>query len=168
MRTPVLLLLTTTLALSACQSRWNPSNWWGKDRESQVQTETNALIPEKTEDGRSFFQSQETAEYRGLPIDKVTSVEVHKVTEGRLIMAVGVSSVHGTSDIRLIVPSEAALEGGVLTLDLMGRPPIEPVVGGSDQSREVTTAVVLTEQEMAGVRTIRVKALTNSLDRRAR
>ncbi len=168
MRTPALLLLTATLALSACQSRWNPTTWWAKDDAAGAQENVNALIPEQTEDGRSFFTAQETDEYRGLPIDKVTSVEVHKVTEGRLIMAVGVSSVHGTSDTRLILQNNGAPEGGVLTLDLMGRPPIEPVIGGSDQTREVTTAVVLTEQQMAGVRTVRVKALSNSLDRRAR
>ncbi len=166
MRTPVLVLLTATLALSACQSRWNPANWWDKD--TAAVEAVNPLIPDKTEDGRSFFAAKETEEYRGLPIDKVTSVEVHRVTEGRLIMAIGVSSVHGTSDTRLIIPEEAALDGGVLTLNLMGRPPSEPVIGGSDQTREVTTAVVLTEQQMAGVRTIRVKALTNSIDRRVR
>ena len=157
MRTPVVLLLTATLALSACQSRWNPANWWDTDGAAAA-ADVNPLIPEQTEDGRSFFTTQEEQVYRGLPIDKVTSVEVHRVTEGRLIMAIGVSSVHGTSDVRLILPETGALDGGVLTLELLGRPPIEPVVGGSDQTREVTTAVVLTDQEMAGVRTVRVKA----------
>lgn len=167
MRTPVLLLLTTTLALSACQSRWNPANWWDNDSAGAAEN-VNPLIPEQTEDGQSFFTAQESEDYRGLPIDKVTSVEVHKVTEGQLVMVVGVSSVHGTSDIRLVPPTSGAVDGGVLTLDLMGRPPLEPVIGGSDQSREVTTAIVLTDQEMAGVRTIRVKALSNTMDRRAR
>lgn len=167
MRTPVLLLLTASLALSACQSRWNPANWWDNDAAGAAE-DVNPLIPEETEDGRSFFTTQEEQDYRGLPIDKVTSVEVHRVTEGRLIMAVGVSSVHGTSDVRLILPESGAVDSGVLTLELLGRPPIEPVVGGSDQTREVTTAVVLTDQQMAGVRTVRVKALTNSMDRRAR
>lgn len=166
MRAPVLVLLTATLTLSACQSRWNPANWWDKD--VTAEESVNPLIPDQTEEGRSFFAAQETVEYRGLPIDKVTTVEVHRVTEGRLIMAVGVSSVHGTSDTRLILPEEGALEGGVLTLNLMGRPPLEPIIGGSNQTREVTTAVVLTEQQMAGVRTIRVKALTNNIDRRVR
>jgi len=167
MRTPVVLLLTATLALSACQSRWNPANWWDTDGAAAA-ADVNPLIPEQTEDGRSFFTTQEEQDYRGLPINKVTSVEVHRVTEGRLIVAIGVSSVHGTSDVRLILPETGALDGGVLTLELLGRPPLEPVVGGSDQTREVTTAVVLTDQEMAGVRTVRVKALTNSIDRRAR
>mmetsp|Transcript_27422 Transcript_27422/g.50476 ORF Transcript_27422/g.50476 Transcript_27422/m.50476 type:complete len:167 (+) Transcript_27422:1749-2249(+) len=166
MRIPVLVLFSAVLALSACQSRWNPANWWDKD--TTAADAVNPLIPDQTEDGQSFFAAKETEEYRGLPIDKVTSVEVHRVTEGRLIMAIGVASVHGTSNVRLMLPKEGGLEGGVLTLNLMGRPPIEPIVGGSDQTREVTTAVVLTAQQMAGVRTIRVKALSNSIDRRIR
>lgn len=168
MRTPVLLLLTATLALSACQSRWNPANWWGKDRQSAVVVDENPLIPDQTDAGRSFFDNKQIAEYVGLPIDKVSSVEVHRVPEGRMVMAVGVSSVHGTSDVRLVAANNGQVDGGVLTLNMMGIPPIEPVIGGSDVTREVTTAVILTEQQMSGVRTIRVKALTNTIDRRAR
>lgn len=167
MRTPVLILLSSSLALSACQSRVNPVNWFGNDREDAVVTAGNPLIPDETEEGQSFFAQEQAVEYVGKPISQVTNVQVHQVTEGQLVMAVGVSSVHGTHTARL-VPSDAGVENGVLTLNFMAIPPAEPIVGGSDLTREITTATVLTDQQMSGVRTIRVAASGNVIDQRAR
>ncbi|GAA6178837.1 hypothetical protein NBRC116594_02750 [Shimia sp. NS0008-38b] len=168
MRIPTLLLLTATLTLSACQSRWNPANWWGRDRESAVQTDVNPLIPDQTEDGRSFFSSQEQNAYVGQPIQQVIKAESHRVPEGQMILAVGVAAVHGVNNIRLIAANGGAVEGGVLTLNLMGIVPEEPVVGGSDVTREVTAAVVLTDQQLAGARVVRIRAAANSQDTRVR
>jgi hypothetical protein len=167
MRTPVLILLSSSLALSACQSRVNPVNWFGKDPEDAVITESNPLIPDQTEEGQSFFAREQAIAYVGQPIPQVTNVEVHQVTEGQLVMAVGVSSVHGTHTARL-VPRESGVEGGVLTLDFMAIPPEDPIIGGSDLTREITTATVLTDQQMSGVRTIRVAASGNVIDQRPR
>lgn len=166
MRTSVLILLTSTLALSACQSRVNPVNWFGKDRADAVITESNPLIPDQTEEGRSFFAQEQAVAFVGLPIAKVSNLEVHSVTEGQLVVAVGVSSVHGTHDARLVPRGRP--ENGILTLDFMAVPPAEPITGGSDLTREITAASVLTDQQMAGVRTIRVAASGNTLEQRAR
>ena len=167
MRTPVLILLISTLALSACQSRINPVNWFGNNRNDAVITDSNPLIPEETEAGQSFFAQEQAVAYVGQPVQQVTNMEVHRVPEGQLVMAVGVSAVHGTHDARLVA-RDGGPEGGVLTLDFMAIPPREPIIGGSDVSREITTATVLTDQQMAGVRTIRVISTNNQLDRRAR
>lgn len=167
MRTSVLILLTSTLALSACQSRVNPLNWFGNDRSDAVITESNPLIPDETEEGRSFFAQEQEVAYVGKPIEQLSSVEVHRVSEGQLVMAVGVSAVHGAHTARL-VPREGGIENGVLTLDFMAIPPLEPIVGGSDVSREITAAIVLTEQQIAGLRTIRVASTRNEIDRRRR
>ncbi|MBO9472248.1 hypothetical protein J7413_01745 [Shimia sp. R10_1] len=166
MRTSVLILLTSTLALSACQSRVNPVNWFGNDRADAVITDSNPLIPEETDAGRSFFAQEQAVAFVGLPISKVTNLEVHTVTEGQLVVAVGVSAVHGTHDARLVARGPA--ENGVLTLDFMAIPPADPITGGSDLTREITAASVLTDQQTAGVRTIRVAASGNTLERRAR
>ncbi|MBO9401559.1 MULTISPECIES: hypothetical protein [unclassified Shimia] len=168
MRTPVLILLTSTLALTACQSRLNPVNWFDGSGKSNQVVEGNPLIPDAEEEGgRSIFARDEIVAYVGQPVTQVSNVEVHRVTEGQLVMAVGVSSVHGTHDARLIA-RDGGVEGGVLTLDFLAIPPENPILGGSDLTREITTAVVLTDQQMAGVRTIRVAAANNTLDRRAR
>lgn len=166
MRISVLILMSATLALSGCQSRWNPTNWWGDD--PVPVGEVNPLIPDTTDDGRSFFQAKEVAEFVGSPIQTVTSVEVHKVPEGNLVMVVGVASVHGVSNVRLIPTNDGIPENGILTLELRGIYPEDPIVGGADVTREVTTAVVLTEQHLNGARTIRVSAANNSIDRRHR
>ncbi len=166
MRIPVLILLSATLTLSGCQSRWNPANWWGDD--PVPVGEVNPLIPDATDDGRSFFQAKKVAEFVGSPIQSVTSVEIHKVAEGNMVMVVGVASSHGVSNVRLIPANDGIPEGGVLTLELRGIYPEEPILGGSDVTREVTTAVVLTDQHLQGARTIRVAAANNSIDRRPR
>lgn len=168
MRTPILLLLTATLVLSACQSRLNPVNWFGSDREKSVQESANPLIPEQTESGVAFFSRQEVIEYVGEPLQRVTQVETHRVTEGKLIMATGIAAVHGVSNVRLVRREDGGIEKGVLFLDLTGLPPESPVLGGSDLTREATAAIVLTDQETAGARSVRIVAASNSLDARLR
>ncbi|WP_209067853.1 hypothetical protein [Shimia sp. R11_0] len=90
------------------------------------------------------------------------------MAEGQLIVAVGIAATHGMHDVRLIARDGGAVEGGVLTLDLMAIPPSEPIIGGSDLTRQLTTGAVLTDQQIAGARTIRINAAQNSIDQRVR
>ncbi|WP_158500705.1 hypothetical protein [Shimia marina] len=126
------------------------------------------MIPEQTSDGQSFSVSQEQAQYIGVPVQRISRVETHRVPEGQLILVVGVASTHGMHDVRLIARDGGSVESGVLTLDLMALPPSKPIIGGSDITRQLTSATVLTDQQLAGARSIRIKGVENSIDQRIR
>ncbi|PSL17289.1 hypothetical protein [Shimia abyssi] len=164
MRIALTALLTATLALSACQSRLNPVNWFGSDeaavREVAETGEVNPLIP--SEETGGLFAKGPAAPYGGTPIYNVKSMEVLRVPEGALITATGVATVHGVFDVRLLARNNGRPVSGVLTYDLLGLHPSGAPGGGSEQSREVTAAVVATNQELAGVRTIVVQSATNA------
>lgn len=165
MRVALPLLLISTLALGACQSRWNPVNWFGGSQEVAVSENANPLIPE-TQSNNTFLGKKPEPEYSGIPIQMIQSLEVHRVPEGAMIVAIGVSNVHGANAAKLSPRNNGNPEGGVLSYDLLAVQPQGGFTGGSEQSREVSVAHVVTTQQLAGVRTIRVIGVSNAREAR--
>ncbi|MGR3711769.1 MAG: hypothetical protein ACU0A6_01430 [Shimia sp.] len=167
MRIALSVLLVSTLTLTACQSRWNPVNWFGNDKEVVLaEGEANPLVPQKNNNNNSVFASKPEPVYAGTIVQQVTSVKVFRVTEGALIEVVGVSAIHGAHTLKLDPQNDGKPVNGVLTYNLLAVHPQGGFTGGPEQSRKVTVAHVLTNAQLDGVRTIRVVAAANARETR--
>ncbi len=158
MRIVLPALLISTLALGACQSRWNPVNWFGSD-EPVPAGEVNPLLPQRST--RGLLTRPETV-YAGTPVQKVVSVDVARTREGAIITATGVTLFQAAYAVKLQPRNDGKPESGVLTYDLLAlQPPGQPYAG-TEQSRTVSVAHVLSNQQLSGVRTIQVIAVENA------
>jgi len=163
------LLLVTSFGLSACgfgESRINPVNWFGKSRSAPVAAapeQTNPLIPTRT----SVFSArrEENKTYVGQPFDQIANLTVERVPGGALIRATGLAARQGYYAVQLTPANEEeeALDG-VLTYRLEGVRPNSATPVGTTPTREVVAARKLTNQQLAGVRRIRVEGVQNALE----
>lgn len=161
MRNTVTILLVSTLALSACQSRYNPVNWFGNGEEVIENPEgANPLIPEKS----AFTRPEDI--YPGVPVAKITELKIERIADGALIRAKGVADRQGVYALKLSPMNNGIPVNGVLTYELLGVHPKYPLGVGSEQSRQVIVAHSLTDQQLAGVRTIKVVAHQNTMQAR--
>lgn len=142
-------------------------NWFGNDApdESVLEPigEANPLIPES--DGIFQNRRNKIAIYQGATIDAISDLTLERVPGGVLIRATGISSTQGPFNARLTPDNEDELpEDGVLTYQLQAY--YTQITGGAPETREVTVAHTLTDQQLSGTRTIRVEGLQNALERR--
>lgn len=164
-------VLISVLAVSACgtirDSAVNPANWFGKGRTSQAPIEqtasTNPLIPGgKQKTGIFAKKRARDAIYLGQPIDQVTNLVIERVPGGAVVRATGLTAVQGVYAIQLTqVTKDNTPVDGVLTYRFEGIRPATPQGTGSKHTRTVVAARALTNQELQGVRTIRVQAARN-------
>lgn len=166
----VILLVVTSLVLSACgwrDSRLNPGNWFGRSRDVPVEASAepvNPLIP-----SRSSILRREEEPDRHVPIAQVTELFIDRTTTGAIVRAEGVGRVQGAYAARLKTQSEDGEPvDGVLTYTFEVLYPVNPRPVGSAQSRKVVVARSLTNQDLAGIRLIRVVAETNARESRRR
>ena len=175
MRILTTTVLISALALGACGTIYdsvvNPVNWFGKGRSSNSAAEqssnTNPLIQESK---RGLFQSKDREViYLGKPIDQVTNLVIERVPGGAVIRATGLTAVQGVYLVQLTPATEDETPvNGVLTYRLEGvRPEFNEGVG-STHTRTVVAARALTDQELAGVRSIRVEGARNAQTSRRR
>lgn len=159
MRIVVICLAIAVTGLSACNSRYNPVNWFGGSQEVPADgaANTNPLIPQKSD-----FSSRPEESYPGIPVAKITELKVERVADGALIRATGIAHVQGAFGVKLRPKDDGKPVNGVLTYELLAVQPSTGVRGGSEKTREVTVAHALTDQQLAGVRTIRVEAYENA------
>lgn len=161
--------LILVLTLSGCgtvrDSRLNPANWFGGSRSGPVQgtesAEVNPLIPQERQ-GLFARARAEQAIYRGQPVDVIKDLQIERVPGGAIVRAVGVSDYQNTYDVQLTPSSEDGAENGVLEFRLEAIVPERPIRGGSERQREVIAAVSLTDQQLEGVRQIRVAGIQNA------
>lgn len=164
------LILTMTVAGcgSIRDSRANPFNWFGNDRGSApapVEENTNPLIPQQT--GLFEASRKERERYKGTPIAALTDLRLERVPGGVLVRATGLAATQGVYDARLTPENKDVLPvDGVLTFFLEAQDNTAITTQGTQQTREVTVAVRLTEQELAGARVIQVKSVQNTLQAR--
>ncbi len=163
------VLLVSTLVLTSCgrvaESRLNPINWFGRAERVESTEEVNPLIPQEKE---SIFRPTTDDTYPGTPVSTVTELKVERVSGGALIRIEGVAATQGAFEVLLEPENEDHLPvDGVLTYNLKA---IQPAGfrTGTPQSRELTEAIFRTDQELRGVRTIRVVATSNALQVRRR
>jgi hypothetical protein len=163
-KSPALFL--SLLVLAGCGSMANPINWFGGDApdESVLDPidEANPLIPQRT----GIFQSRNTPKpYLGSTIDAVSDLTLERVPGGVIIRATGRSATLAAFNARLVPANEDELPvDGVLTYQLQAQ--YVQATGGAPEAREVIVARQLTDQELAGTRTIRVEGVQNALERR--
>ena len=166
MRRLILLGLVATMTLTACgtvrESRLNPFNWFGGSREAPAQPvqSDNPLIPQRT----GFLGSRREADiYTGVPVEVIRDVVVERVPGGAIVRATGVSRFQNIYDIRLTPANEDEVPvDGVLDYRLEARIPERPIAGGSENLRSVIVARSLTDQQLEGVRQIRVSGTQNA------
>lgn len=157
MRIIVLCLAIAVMGVSACNSRYNPVNWFGGSEELPEEgSSTNPLIPKKS------GMSRPEESYPGIPVASISELKVERVAGGALIRATGVAYVQGAFNVQLQPQNKGEPVNGVLTFDLMAIHPGNGYAGGPDKTREVIVAHSLTDQQLEGVRTIKVVANTNA------
>ena len=169
MRKTLLALMASTLLVSACgmirDSRVNPMNWFGRAEPAAVsstEAEANPLIPTR----RGLFARirEPEEDYAGRPFEQVTDLTVEPVPGGAIVRATGLAARQGIYAVQLTPENEEELPvDGVLTYRLEGVLPDKATPQGSRPTREVIAARRLTEQDLRGVRAIRVEGQLNAL-----
>ena len=167
MRKTLPLLLSATLIVGACasvrESRVNPLNWFGQSRSEPVAVveNTNPLIPTRS----GLFSNRRAAEavYDGRPFEQVTNLTIERVPGGAIIRATGLAARQGIYAVQLTPDNEDELPvDGVLTYRLEGIRPTAQTPIGTTPTREVIAARRVTDQQLAGVRRIRVEGQLNA------
>ncbi len=139
--------LVALLALAGCggfgSSPLNPGNWFGSS------SETDEILPENAtviRDPRPVIQ-------------QVTLVSVENVPGGAIVHARGTVPQPGWFAADL-VPDPARSSGGILTFGFRALPPETPSQG-SGRALIVTAATFLSDDDLIGIREIRVAAQQN-------
>jgi hypothetical protein len=165
MRRSTLFLLAASLFLASCgnwsTSRLNPGNWFGRSRSVQAAdaTEVNPLIP-----ARTGLKRKNPAD-RHVLIDTISELRVERTNSGAIIRATGIASRQGAYDAVLMAQGSAK---GVLTYSFEIVNPVNLRPVGSERSRTVTAARILSNQDLQGIRMIRVTGARNSRETRRR
>ncbi|GAA6187032.1 hypothetical protein [Litorivita sp. NS0012-18] len=165
MRTSIIALSISSLLLAGCgggsvgTSRYNPVNWFGKDRAPEaVSTEVgekNPLIPERQ---AAKLKSKE-AVYLGTSVEKITALRLEAAPGGRILRVEAVAQTQRAFDVRLIAePSDE----GTLVYTLKAAHP-DRAAYGPDRSRKITAALFLTDQDLRDIKTVRVAGTSNAL-----
>lgn len=159
MRKPVTLLILATVTLTGCatisESRLNPFNWFGRseaDPAAVANATVNPLIPERR---ASVFFDNRPEVFAGRPIADVTELLVERRPGGAIIRATGQADRLGPFDVRLIADEDASVDG-TLVYDLKALQQPGPR-SANPRARQVTVALWITDQDLAGVRTITVR-----------
>lgn len=146
MKTSILTVLAISLVLSSCgriaESRFNPFNWFGRDRSEPVQVEAT----QATADGRLLVQ-------------QVTELAVDQTPGGAIIRAVGLPPTQGFWDAELVrVETE---DTSLAVYDFRVLPPLEQRRQSTQQSREIIAGAALSNRELARIRGIIVRGRSN-------
>lgn len=152
------VLLISAVVLSGCgNSRLNPKNWFGRSQAVPVAsaTDVNPLIPRKKR-----LLKRDTS-YQGTLVGEIRDLTIERVPGGAIARVTGVADLQGPYEVRLMPLNDGAPVGGVLSYELRALSvPYSPV--GTERSRTLTAAVFVTDQDLAGVREIRVLGARNA------
>ncbi|MGV6813114.1 MAG: hypothetical protein ACWA47_12760 [Brevirhabdus sp.] len=143
-----ILLLGLTGTLAACgtvrESRLNPFNWFGRDREKRVKADEAVL----------------SADPRPL-VDEVISVRVDRNNGGAILHAIGLPPEQGYFDGELVPLNDGLPVKGTLSFEFRAFPPPKPTRVSTQRSREILVGLFLSNQQMSGARKIEVIAARN-------
>ncbi|WP_368184119.1 hypothetical protein [Aestuariibius sp. HNIBRBA575] len=154
-----LLLTCATLTLSGCarisDSRINPLNWFGGST-SQARIEAREaqplrpLVPENRviveTEGRALVQT-------------VTGLTIDRTPDGAIIRATGQAASQGYFNAQLVLET---MENGVATYGFRVEQPAGTPAVGTNASRQITVALVLSQSELNAIRVVRVNGAQNS------
>ncbi len=148
MRKPLLAALIATMTLTGCatvrDSRLNPFNWFGSSTaEVEPLVEARAAVVDR----------------RPL-VREVTALTVERTPGGAVIRATGLPPTQGYYAAELTQADESP--PGTLSYLFRALPPREATRSGTAPSREIVVAIFVTDQQLAGISTIRVLGQENS------
>ncbi|WP_425098294.1 hypothetical protein [Tropicibacter sp. S64] len=161
MKRSLSVLVLSALVLTSCgsirDSRFNPFNWFGRSTSQPVAAEgaVNPLIPRRRV---SIFRDNGPEVYRGSLIGEVTELVINRRPGGAIIEATGITDRQGPFELRL-VKVDAESDADTLTYEFRALQLQRRV--GTELSRTYTAALFLTDQDLTGIREIRVKGLRN-------
>ena len=171
MRKSLALILAGTLVLAGCggwrDSRVNPGNWFGKSQPAPVAVSTDAnvnpLIPDRKT--KSIFARAEKEDL-SVPVAQISALRVEPTPTGAIIHATAIAERQGAYkiDLRRLPNAEA----GTLEYSFMVLYPEADTATGTPHSRTVQAAVTVTDQDMQGIRVIRVSGAENARETRRR
>jgi hypothetical protein len=138
-----LIALSLILTLGACDSRLNPLNWFGGDREVRVSVDPDATGPEAA-----------ALDPRAL-VTEVTQLSVEQTTTGAVIRVTGVTPVQGYFDVGL---RELGRENGELVYEFRAAEPDGNLQPGL---QTIVAGERLTMGELQGIRSITVIGQNN-------
>ncbi len=158
MRRMIPALMVATLTLTACggfrDSAANPRNWFGRSTAAPVVPDArDALLPEKS------ALSRPEVGYQGQRVEQVSELSLERIPGGAMIRAAGIAERQGAYDVRLV--PQGGPDKGVQTYEMQVQYPPRATSQGPAQTRVVTAALAMTEQQLEGVRTVRVVGLRN-------
>ncbi|MDF0602375.1 hypothetical protein P1J78_16675 [Psychromarinibacter sp. C21-152] len=149
----VIAALALVGTVAACgtvrDSPINPLNWFG--RSERVATDT----------------SNPAADPRPL-VTQIADLRLEQVPGGAIVKATGLPPRQGYYDAALLPMNSGLPVDGVMHYQLRAFPPQEPTRAGTPQSRELVVGLFVSDQTLAGIRTIRVSAAQNALAVRRR
>jgi hypothetical protein len=139
------LALCAVLALSACQSRLNPLNWFG----GSEPVPASALVPPTEADARDL-------------VAEVVSLSAEPMPGGAILTATGRAATQGWWNAELVLREGAGTDPAAPVYDFRMLPPPVPLPVSTPQSREVTVALFLSDIDLGGVRSITVQGAANA------
>lgn len=149
MKTPIIALSIAALVLSACGSRLNPFNWFGRGQ----QEETLAV----SADGEVVARDARPL------VAQVIDLRIDRTPGGAIVRAVGLPPTQGFFNAELIPENrERPDENGVLTYRFHIAEPFDFQRVSTQQSREVIVAREISNIKLQGVRAIRVLGAQSS------
>ncbi|KIC21275.1 hypothetical protein [Leisingera sp. ANG-Vp] len=169
MNKPLAITLASALVLAGCgwkDSRLNPSNWFGSSEPAAVEpaANTNPLLPQDS-NARGIFARPEPEDVTVL-ISRISDLRIERTAAGAIIYATAIASRQGAYNVELR-PVELP-EDGVLAYDFRVVYPEFQTPTGSEFSRTVHAARTVTEQDLEGIRTVRVNGTENARESRRR
>lgn len=157
MRRQVIISGLVLSLLAGCatvrESKFNPLNWFGKSEAVTVDQNGQPVVVLKTLAPRKGYPA--FTDTRPLA-PALSDVKMVKSASGAIVTATAPLPSLGYYDAELVaVPSERA---DTLVFDFRLRPPSEAAPQGSAAQRHITAAKSLSTAEIAGIRTVIVKA----------
>lgn len=150
MKTPVLVLLCLTLALSACgtvrESRFNPRNWFDSSRE---------------EARPDLGDISDVIDNRPL-VPQVSALTIERTSSGAIIRAEAVMPAAGYWDPELLAENFGRPQNGVLTLRFVAAAPRQASAATSEAARTLTAVYTLSQAQLDTTAEIVVTGESNS------
>lgn len=164
MQKPLALTLACALLLTGCggwkQSRVNPSNWFGSAEPAEVAVAQsgNPLMPQES-NSRGMFARPEPVD-ASILIGSISDMRIERTASGAIIYATAVASRQGAYDVELRPAGPA--EEDVLSYEFRAVFPEAPTGTGSEYSRTLHAARTISNQDLQGIRTVRVTGAQNA------
>ena len=139
----------------------NPFNWFGSARSVETVETQNGLLPQRSAAVSIFRTQAEKDVGPGDPIMQISELLIERRPGGAIIRATGISDTAGPFDAELI-KEETGEDTSVISYVLTAKVQPGPRNTGPD-ARKVSVADWLTDNDLAGIRSIRVVGRENTL-----